>query len=142
MVGPDLTGQPVGHQSQQGRLILVVEDDVDLNDMMGTVLEAARFRVARARNGLEGLAEIDRELPDLILLDMKMPVMDGWEFAARLKAARSGNIPIVVVTAAADPRARAVEIGAQGYLSKPFDLEELLRCANGHYSPVQPRHRD
>lgn len=81
-----------------------------------------------ASTGKAGLDEVAREAPFLILLDMKMPVMDGWEFVQRLRAERGDVAPILIVSAAEEAKAWVKEIGATGLLSKPFDIDELLRC--------------
>ncbi len=114
--------------------VLIVEDDPDLLDMMEIVLDSADYSVRKALNGKEALDATRHEMPGLILLDMKMPVMDGWEFAARFRNEFDGAAPIVVVTAAADARMRAEEIGAQGYLAKPFEIDDLIQCVARHYT--------
>ncbi|HEV2126402.1 MAG TPA: response regulator, partial [Chloroflexota bacterium] len=83
------------------------------------------YPVTTAGNGIEALAAVEREHPSLILLDMRMPVLDGWGFARQLRA-RGVHLPILVMTAAQDAGSWAEEIGAEGYLAKPFDLLDLL----------------
>jgi CheY-like chemotaxis protein len=80
---------------------------------------------------------IERERPRLILLDLRMPHMDGWELARELRARRAA-IPIVVVTAAQNARQWAEDVGAEAYLAKPFDLEELLAIVQRYYSEGNP----
>ncbi|HEX5747277.1 MAG TPA: response regulator [Archangium sp.] len=109
-----------------GASILVVDDDPDMQDVMALTLEAGDYRVCRASNGQEALERVEECTPDLILLDMRMPVMDGWAFAAELRRRYGHRIPIVVCTAAEDAQRRAREVGAMGCLSKPFELEEML----------------
>lgn len=104
--------------------LLLVDDDDDIREMLATILEADGFRIVTARNGHEALERIDEERPDLVILDMRMPVMDGWQLN-RVLEERGDRPPIVVVTAAADPAARAADIRAEGWLAKPFDIEEL-----------------
>ena len=106
--------------------LLVVDDDTDLREVVGAVLEDAGYEVSLARHGEEALRLVEDRRPDLILLDMKMPVMDGWEFARELRARLKDQLPtIVVLTAAENPSARAADIGAAGWLGKPFDIQEL-----------------
>jgi CheY-like chemotaxis protein len=81
--------------------------------------------VATASNGAEALALLDEVEPALILLDMRMPVLDGWGVAAAIQR-RALTPPIVVMTAAQDAAQWAEEINAAGYIAKPFDLFELL----------------
>ena len=107
--------------------VLAIDDDPDMRDVVSQALEAFDFDVSTASNGEEGLAVLERGLPDLILLDMRMPVMDGWTFAAELRRRYTGSAPIVVCTAAEDARRRAREVDAVGCLSKPFELDEMLR---------------
>lgn len=113
--------------------VLIVEDDPDLLDMMGIVLDSADYPVRKALNGREALESAREQTPGLILLDMKMPVMDGWEFATRFREEFDAVAPIVVVTAAADARMRAEEIGAQSYLAKPFEIDDLIKCVDRYY---------
>lgn len=112
--------------------VLVVEDDRDLRDLMTLALEGDGYRVERARDGREALEIVDERMPDLILLDMRMPAMNGWEFARNFHERYDHQRPIVVVTAAANAGQRAEEIGADGYVAKPFDLEELLGEVHRH----------
>ncbi len=93
--------------------------------MISDFLEMEGYAVATAADGEEGLDAVESTSPSLVLLDMRMPVLDGWGFAQKLKE-RGIELPIVVLTASPNPRHWAEEIGAQGYLAKPFDLLELL----------------
>lgn len=112
--------------SGQARPVLVVEDDTDLLSMVRLVLEGAGYRVVTAAEGAEALQRVAGEMPALILLDMKMPGMDGWEFSRHFRARYNRQAPIVVLTAAENARRRAEEIGAEGYLGKPFEISELV----------------
>ena len=105
--------------------ILVVDDDPSILSTVADILEFEGYTVERAANGAEGLAVVERMRPRLVLLDMRMPVLDGWQFARTLKE-RGIKLPILVMTAAQDARRWAQEIGAQGYISKPFELPDLL----------------
>jgi CheY-like chemotaxis protein len=104
--------------------ILVVDDDADLREFLRLMLTSIGFEVTSAANGQEALDLMEDHCPDLILLDMKMPVMNGWEFCRALEG-RDARPPIVVLTAAPDPAARAAEVHADGWLGKPFEYEEL-----------------
>ena len=109
--------------------ILVVDDDPDLREFLQLMLTSMGFEVTSAANGQEALNDMEGHDPDLILLDMKMPVMDGWEFCRALEG-RDSHPPIVVLTAAPDPAGRAAEVHAEGWLGKPFeyaDLEAIVR---------------
>lgn len=109
------------------RLILVVDDDPDVRGLVELLLVDEGYRVVTARDGREALEQVEQEMPSLILLDMKMPVMDGWEFARRLRSQHPNHPPIVAVTAAQDAPDRARQISAAGSLAKPFEVDELLR---------------
>ena len=104
--------------------ILVVDDDLDLREALRLMLTSMGFEVTSAANGQEALDDLEGHDPDLILLDMKMPVMNGWEFCRALES-RDARPPIVVLTAAPDPAARAAEAHADGWLGKPFEYEDL-----------------
>jgi CheY-like chemotaxis protein len=108
-------------------IILVVEDDEFCRDLVEQILSMNGYLVKGAANGLEALHVLETMVPDLILLDMKMPVMSGWEFSRRLKEQRDRTIPFVIVSAAEDIRLRAQETGADGWLEKPFELDDLLQ---------------
>jgi CheY-like chemotaxis protein len=112
--------------------VLVVEDDVDLASLMALVLSDAGYRVRTAPEGGAALLRVAEEMPGLILLDMRMPGMNGWEFARQFRARHGRAAPIVVVTAAENARARAAEVEAEGWLSKPFEIDEVLRMVAGH----------
>jgi CheY-like chemotaxis protein len=105
--------------------VLVIEDDPDMRSLLVLMLEDRGHHVLAASDGREGLDMLRHQTPDLILLDMKMPVMDGWEFARRYREAHDHPSPIVVMTAAEDPRRRAEEVGAAGWLGKPVELDRL-----------------
>jgi two-component system chemotaxis response regulator CheY len=110
----------------QPKRILVVDDDPDILDALSEILEVEGYQVHRARNGREALQRMDEgtSAPDLILLDLMMPVMDGWEFARTLGPHR--RAPIVVLSADRNVGPKAQEIGAIGWLAKPFELGDLL----------------
>jgi CheY-like chemotaxis protein len=106
--------------------VLVIEDDPDMRGLLVLMLEEQGHIVRSAANGRAGLDAAHAVRPDVILLDMKMPVMDGWEFARRYRAGGGAPSPIVVMTAAEDPRKPAQDIGAAGWLGKPVELEDLF----------------
>jgi CheY-like chemotaxis protein len=107
------------------KTILVIEDDLDILATVADVLEFEGYEVEKATNGAEGLAALERAKPALVLLDMRMPVLDGWEFARILKE-RGVKVPVLVMTAAQDAKRWAQEINADGYVAKPFHLIDLI----------------
>lgn len=106
--------------------ILVVDDDDAILSTVQAALDDEGYTVLAASDGLVALDLVRQRPPSLILLDMKMPVMDGWGFARAYRAQPGLHAPIVVFSAAVDAGRRAAEIGAQGYLAKPFNLDDLL----------------
>ncbi len=92
--------------------------------------------VGQADNGRTGL-ELAHELrPDVIITDMRMPVMDGWQFAAELHRRLDGEVPLLVMTAAVDAQQRATEVDADGAISKPFDLDEFVKSVQRLIGPA------
>ena len=110
-------------------VVLLVEDHETSADGYAQLLAGAGYRVARAKNGYEALAEVSREAPSLVLLDLKLPKLDGWELLQRLKAdASMAVVPVIVVTGDSLPthHEMARSRGALAVLSKPIDPGELL----------------
>ena len=107
--------------------ILVIDDDPDILEALSEILESEGFGIHQARNGLEALELLEPLHPDLILLDLMMPVMDGWEFAERIRGRPDwAQIPVIVLSADRNVGDKARKLGAVGYLAKPFELSELL----------------
>ena len=109
--------------------ILLVEDNEMNRDMLSRRLARKGFDVSLAVDGAEGVAKARAEKPDLILLDMSLPVLDGWEAARQLKgAADTRAIPIIALTAhaMAGDREKALEAGCDDYDTKPIELPRLL----------------
>ncbi len=98
----------------------MVDDDHDIRESLASVLSDEGYDVAEAGNGLEALAEMDRERPDVVLLDLMMPVMDGWKTLQILRRTpRHATVPVVILSAATAP-------GASDYIQKPISLDKLL----------------
>jgi len=106
-------------------LVLVVDDDPDILDAVSEILADEGYRVARARNGAEGLERIAVERPAVVLLDLMMPVMDGATFARILREQEGPRLPVILLSAEGR-RERALEVAADAFLPKPFDIEALL----------------
>lgn len=111
---------------QRQQVVLVVEDDVSIQECVTLALEDQGYTVVTAEHGIAALAYLREHRPTVILLDMRMPVMDGWTFAREYKERPGPRAPIVVMTAAMDAPRWAGEIGAADVLPKPFDLDELF----------------
>ena len=116
--------------------ILVVDDDFTILKTVADILRLEGYPVTTASNGAVALDVVEQEQPAVVLLDMRMPVVDGWGFARKLRE-RGNRTPILVMTAAQDARLWADEIGADGYLAKPFDLMELLNAV----AALHPRYQ-
>jgi CheY-like chemotaxis protein len=109
--------------------ILVVEDNIDNYELVRFILERAGYDVFLAMNGRDGVAAARLQRPDLILMDLTMPGMDGWLAAEKLKADdATKSIPLYALTAHALPseRKRALEAGCDGYVSKPIHMTGFL----------------
>jgi two-component system OmpR family response regulator len=108
------------------RRVLVVDDDDTIRELLELALGDAGYDVGSAAEGGAALEMVDRFKPHLVLLDLRMGGIDGRGFAAAYRARPGRRAPIALVTAVRDPAQAAIELGAQGYLAKPFDLGELL----------------
>lgn len=118
--------------------VLVVDDDQDMLEVLDALLTNAGYQVRTAANGVEALGAVARAMPALVLLDMIMPVMDGWQFTQELRASYDTDVPIVVLTAAEHARSRCRGLDAADVLSKPFDAGELLRVVARYVRPSRP----
>lgn len=106
--------------------ILVVDDDPDLRRSLAEVLEDEGFEVSCARNGEEALRALEGSPPSAILLDLTMPVMDGWTFRALQRSdARLAHIPTVVISASFSDARSVSKLEADAFLSKPFEISRL-----------------
>ncbi|MBI4301455.1 MAG: response regulator transcription factor [Chloroflexi bacterium] len=121
MVQPN--AQPNGHNKAR---VLVVEDDADTGQLVRLRLEKAGYQVFGATDGLTGLREFFKQQPDLVILDILMPQMDGWEVCRRLR--QVSDVPIIILTARGQEsdEVRGLALGADDYISKPFGNQELI----------------
>ena len=116
--------------------ILVVEDNMDNYELVRFILERAGYDVFLAVNGRDGVAAARLQKPDLILMDLGMPEMDGWRAAKKLKAdGVTKSIPLYALTAYTLPgeRKRAIEAGCDGYVSKPIHMDGFLTMIDGAF---------
>jgi len=117
--------------------ILVVEDNMDNYELVRFILERAGYDVFLAVNGRDGVAAARFQKPDLILMDLTMPEMDGWIATEKLKADDSTkSIPLFALTAHTLPseRKRAMQAGCDGYISKPIHMDRFLNMIEGAFS--------
>ena len=117
-----------GRAGRPGPLVLIVDDDADLRKYVRASLEAEGYTVREAGSAEEGLAALDEEPPDLILLDVMMPKVDGWEMLRRVQERHDvGAIPVIMFSGRVDEGAEeAASRGAQAFIGKPFDPESLV----------------
>ncbi len=117
-------------QQRHVPLVMVVDDSLTMRKVTGRVLERHNFEVVAARDGVEALERLEERVPDLMLLDIEMPRMDGYELATAMRAdPRYKEVPIVMITSRSGDkhRQRAFEIGVQRYLGKPYQELDLMR---------------
>ena len=112
------------------RNILVVEDDRNISDLIQMYLVKEGFEVRIAADGGKAIAEFQKSVPDLILLDIMLPVMDGWAVCAKIR--ETSKVPIIMLTAKSEvfDRIQGLEMGADDYIVKPFEMKELLARIN------------
>ncbi len=127
---PDLPA-PVAEPEQKQTVALVVDDSITMRRVTQRLLERNGFRVVTAKDGVEAIGVLQDHRPDIILLDVEMPRMDGYEFARHVRNdAGLAKVPIIMVTSRVSEkhRARAIEIGVNDYLGKPYQERELLEA--------------
>ena len=112
------------------RNILVGEDDRNISDLIQMYLVKEGFEVRIAADGGKAIAEFQKSAPDLILLDIMLPVMDGWAVCAKIR--ETSKVPIIMLTAKSEvfDRIQGLEMGADDYIVKPFEMKELLARIN------------
>ena len=120
--------------------VLYAEDDVEHREMMRVILQGSNITLVEASNGVEALQAVQKQRPDLILLDLFMPKLDGHGVMEALKSdPKTKNIPIIVLSAwsTGDNRKRARNAGARDFIAKPYDPVELMKMVN-NYLKTQP----
>ena len=121
-----------------GPTVLVVEDDEATRDAIAELLGEEGYAVATAGDGAAGLRAAEGTRPKLVLLDVRMPVLDGADFARAFRAAAGPRASLVVMTAAYDAAQWAADLDADGYLAKPFGTRELLAVVARHTGGLAP----
>ena len=109
--------------------ILIIEDDTDFQDIYGLYLRGEKFQVFQALNGKQGLEALEKEMPDLIILDLIMPIMDGEEFYVEMRKQKKWkDVPVIIATVNDTLPDRIQRLGGvAGHLRKPFDVEDLIK---------------
>jgi excisionase family DNA binding protein len=116
-----------GGRGREGPVVLVVDDDPSVRELVRANLELEGYTVREASSADEGMRQLDEEPPDLILLDVMMPQVDGWEMLRRVQEQHGpGGIPVVMFSGQAEVGEEAESRGAQGFVGKPFDLQKLI----------------
>ena len=118
--------------------ILIVENDEDSRLMLKLLLELWKFRVFEARDGIEALKIAEEKCPDLVLMDVKLPRLDGFETVQQIRrSAKIGSVPVVFISGCVEAvyRQKAIAVGGNGYLTKPLDFENL-RVMLGKYISI------
>jgi len=131
--------------SEAKRLILVVDDEPRMRRFMRMNLELEDFRVAEAANGVEALERVRQELPDLVVLDVMMPEMDGFDALERIREVSSVPVIMLTVRANEEDKVRGLELGADDYVTKPFSPRELMSRIRAVLRRVEvpaPTHRE
>ncbi|MGH2747219.1 MAG: response regulator [Actinomycetota bacterium] len=120
------------------RRVLIVDDEPDIRLLIRINLVAAGYEVLEAGNGREAIDFLEGQEPDLVLLDLRLPELDGWEVLEHLKERGvAERVPVIAISAHASPttKERAREVGFKSYVSKPFTPEELLEVV-AQYAPL------
>jgi DNA-binding response OmpR family regulator len=121
--------------------VLVVEDDPEINELIGAYVEMSGFPCRRVMRGDDALREVREHRPALIILDVMLPDLDGFEICRRIRAdAATAAIPIIILTALDQElmRCRAIECGATDYLTKPFDPDRLMAAIRRRAGSGEP----
>lgn len=115
--------------------ILIVDDDLDIRLLLKAVLTEEGYAVTAIGNGLEAFQEALLDPPDLVILDLMMPVMSGADFASRLSGSGSAWPPVLIISGAEDAEQAGARLGASLVLRKPFELQALLACVKDLAGP-------
>ena len=127
--------------TMKGKILIVEDNELNL-DILARRLQRRDFEIVSAMDGLEGIEKALAEKPDLILMDMSLPKMSGWEVTSRLKEMKeTESIPVIALTAHAmqGDREKALEAGCDGYETKPVDLNSLLELIHDLLNKDQPQ---
>jgi DNA-binding response OmpR family regulator len=121
--------------------VLVIDDERRYRDLVEMNLSRRGYRVLLAADGLEGLNLLEQEAPDLVVLDLMLPDMDGYEVCRRI--GEQSDVPVIMLTARAEPaeKVRGLRVGADDYVTKPFSAEELLARVEAVLRRTQPARR-
>lgn len=118
--------------------ILIVEDEANIRELLRLYLEREGYTVLEAENGVEGIKKWKSDKPDMLLLDVMMPVMDGWEVCREIRA--ESDVPIIMLTAKGETadRVSGLEMGADDYIVKPLEMPEVIARVRAVFRRVAP----
>ena len=122
--------------------ILIVEDDANIRELLHLYLEREGYQTILTENGVLGMSAFKRENPDMVLLDVMMPVMDGWSVCREIRT--SSNIPIIMLTAKGEvfDKVTGLELGADDYIVKPLDMREVVARIRAIFRRLAPDNQD
>jgi DNA-binding response OmpR family regulator len=127
----DSSSRPKQRLVKRRARVLVVDDDRDLRDLLAAVLSSAGYEVLTAENGAAALSVLRTVLPDLIILDLMMPVMNGWQFREAQNALPDyARIPVICLSGHHAARHQASVLGIEACVVKPFEIDDLLAVVN------------
>jgi CheY-like chemotaxis protein len=127
----DSSTRPRARALKKRRTVLVVDDDRDLRELLAAVLSSAGYEVLTAENGAAALSVLRTVLPELIILDLMMPVMNGWQFReAQTALPDYARIPVICLSGHHAARHQASTIGIKACVVKPFEIDDLLQVVN------------
>ena len=118
--------------------ILIVEDEANIRELLRLYLEREGYIVLEAENGVEGIKKWKSDKPDMLLLDVMMPVMDGWEVCREIRA--ESDVPIIMLTAKGETadRVSGLEMGADDYIVKPLEMPEVIARVRAVFRRIAP----
>ena len=118
--------------------ILIVEDEANIRELLRLYLEREGYTVIEAENGVEGIKQWKSEKPDMLLLDVMMPVMDGWTVCKEIRA--ESDVPIIMLTAKGETadRVSGLEMGADDYIVKPLEMPEVIARVRAVFRRMAP----
>lgn len=118
--------------------ILIVEDEANIRELLRLYLEREGYTVLEAENGVEGIKKWKSDKPDMLLLDVMMPVMDGWEVCREIRA--ESDVPIIMLTAKGETadRVSGLEMGADDYIVKPLEMSEVIARVRAVFRRIAP----
>lgn len=118
--------------------ILIVEDEANIRELVRLYLEREGYTVLEAENGVEGIKKWKSDKPDMLLLDVMMPVMDGWEVCREIRA--ESDVPIIMLTAKGETadRVSGLEMGADDYIVKPLEMPEVIARVRAVFRRIAP----